>query len=476
MVTNIVMFYLAAATLAVLTVESGVKLLNRDSFSITLAVYVTVFAWYFVDPFLNPEQYDYIPPFLISQSYAQVMIFLVAFRIFMPFAARWIGRRRSDGILSTLRFGPEQILTATGVIWLVLLFVGIARMGGDVVSALVPLDSRAGATMWGRGAIEVSATGFLVAAAGYMFNAVTAFLGVLIFFQRTAFWRLVAGVMFVVSLPYFLLEGARSHFLAAILPSIITYLLYGRQLLILKVAILGAAFICLDQGFKLVTAFRNTGFRDFLSAEHPYELVDEDLRQSGLNMIQELCFANAYIGSGASSPAYGGRYLNELLNVIPRVIWPSKPLIGIDYAKWRGLESSQGELGVSATISTGMIGGGVLNFGPFLGPIAAAIIMAFWTGLLIRWWQQRTSLPRLMLFMLGAGLTFNLGRDITLLVLWPVVFAYCFLRLIEIWSSRRFGTASRSAQQSPNFPRAEFHPLGAPHVEARQYRIRGGGY
>src|SRR6266550_2838466 len=95
---------------------------------------------------------------------------------------------------------------------------------------------------------------------------------------------------------------------------------------------------CLDHGFKLVTAFRGTGFRDLLAAEHPYELVDEDLRQSGLNMIQELCFANAYLGSGAAPPSYGGRYLNELLNVVPRVIWPSKPLVGIDYAKWRGLE------------------------------------------------------------------------------------------------------------------------------------------
>ncbi len=90
MVTNVLMFYLAAAALLVLTVESGVKLLNRDSFSITLAVYVTVFAWYFVDPFLNPEQYDYIPPFLINQSYGQVLLFLIAFRFFMPFAVRWI--------------------------------------------------------------------------------------------------------------------------------------------------------------------------------------------------------------------------------------------------------------------------------------------------------------------------------------------------------------------------------------------------
>ncbi len=141
---------------------------------------------------------------------------------------------------------------------------------------------------------------------------------------------------------------------------------------------LAIAFFCLDNGFKLVTAFRGTGFRDLLAAEHPYELVDEDLRQSGLNMIQELCFANAYLESGAASPSYGGRYLNELLNVVPRVIWPSKPLVGIDYAKWRGLEDPQSDLGVSATISTGMIGGGILNFGPLFGPVAAGIIMALW--------------------------------------------------------------------------------------------------
>src|SRR4030095_13737986 len=190
--------------------------------------------------------------------------------------------------------------------------------------------------------------------------------------------------------------------------------------------------------------------------------------QSGLNMIQELCFANAYIGSGAAPPAYGGRYLNELLNVVPRVICPSKPLVGIDYARWRGLEDPQSDLGVSATISTGMIGGGILNFGPFFGPIAAGIIMALWTSLLIRWWQQRDSLLRLMLFMLGAGLTFNLGRDITLLVLWPVVFAYCFVRLIEIWTTKRFGAAPQIRRQTPSLVPTNLQPIQAAPGRLRQ--------
>jgi hypothetical protein len=66
---------------------------------------------------------------------------------------------------------------------------------------------------------------------------------------------------------------------------------------------------------------------------------------------------------------------------------------------------------------------------------------------------------RLTLFMLGAGLTFNLGRDITLLVLWPVVFSYCFVRLIEIWTAKR----ARPAPQvtTPSFPVANLQPASA---------------
>ncbi len=439
MVTHELTFYLAGAALLILTVESCVKLLKRDSFGIAVVIYVTVFAWYFVDPFLNPDDYNYVPPFLLGQSYGQVLLFLVGFRVVVPAAARWILSRRSTGVLAMQRLTPEQILMAAGAIWLLLFAIGIGRMGGDVVGAVFPVDSRAGVTMWGRGAVESSATGFLIASAAYVFNAIAAFLGVLVFFQRSTFWRVLAGAMFAITLPYFFFEGARSHFLAVLLPFILTYLLYGRHPLVVRFVILAVAFVCLDQGFRFVTAFRSTGFRELLAAENPYELMDEDVRTTGLNMIQELCFVNTYLDSGDTSPAYGARYLNELLNFVPRAIWPSKPLIGIDYAIWRGFESAEGDLGVSTTISTGMIGGGVLNFGQILGPVAAGILMAFWTGLLICWWKQRKSLLRLALFMVGAGLTFNLGRDITLLVLWPVIFAYFFVRLIEIWATRRFG-------------------------------------
>ncbi len=433
-------FYLAAVVLVVLTAESCIKLLNRDTFGITVAVYVTVFGWYFVDPFINPEEYDYLPSSSLGQSYVQVLLFLIGFRVFAPVAIRWILHRRSSGIFDT-RLTPEQILSAAAALWFVLFIIGIARMGGDVMGAVFPLDGRGGATMWGRAAVETGASGFLISFAGYVFNAVTAFLGVLVFFQRSTARRLLAGAMFAITLPYFFFAGARNQFLAAVMPFILTYLFYGRHLLILKLAILAIAFFCLKEGFKFVTVFRLGGFREVLASENRYELLGEDERTAGLNMIQELCFVNTYLETGAGSPAYGARYLNELLNFIPRMIWPSKPMLGIDYAKWRGFEiadSEEGELGVNTTVAAGMIGGGVLNFGQIFGPVAAGILMALWIGLLVRWWEQRKSLLRLVLFMLGAGLTFNLGRDITMLVLWPAVFAYFFVRLAEIRATQRF--------------------------------------
>ena len=58
--------------------------------------------------------------------------------------------------------------------------------------------------------------------------------------------------------------------------------------------------------------------------------------------------------------------------------------------------------------------------------------------------------------MVGTTLTFNLGRDITLLVLWPVVFSYCFVRLIEIWTAKHSRAVPQLTTQARNL-----QPIGA---------------
>ena len=49
------------------------------------------------------------------------------------------------------------------------------------------------------------------------------------------------------------------------------------------------------------------------------------------------------------------------------------------------------------------------------------------------------------MFMLGAALTFNLGRDVSLLVLWPIIFACFFVPVTEVWAMRRFGQLPKLA-------------------------------
>ena len=121
------------------------------------------------------------------------------------------------------------------------------------------------------------------------------------------------------------------------------------------------------------------------------------------------------------------------MNPIPRGLWQGKPLIGIDYAiaRGQGWEAVDAQAGVGATISTGMIGQGVVNFGPFFGVLAAALLMAFWVAILARQDLKGEKTGRMLLFFIGVVLTFNLGRDITLITLYPFLFGYIML---TIWA------------------------------------------
>ena len=111
-------------------------------------------------------------------------------------------------------------------------------------------------------------------------------------------------------------------------------------------------------------------------------------------------------------------------------------MIGIDYAIARGM--AYGDLsaktgGVAASISTGMIGQGVVNFGRFLGPIASALLMAIWVAVLARQDLMGKDIGHLLLYAIGLVLTFNMGRDITLLVIYPFIFGWVLLH----WMNRQ---------------------------------------
>ena len=79
----------------------------------------------------------------------------------------------------------------------------------------------------------------------------------------------------------------------------------------------------------------------------------------GLNMFEELGFINAFFQDGTFHPNWGQEYYAELANPVPRVMWPNKPMVGIEYAIARGQsynDADDNQAGVGASIATGLIG------------------------------------------------------------------------------------------------------------------------
>jgi len=166
----------------------------------------------------------------------------------------------------------------------------------------------------------------------------------------------------------------------------------------------------------------------------------EDRKHKGLSMFAELGHMNNLFDDGLYEPTWGGRYFSEAVNFIPRGLWKNKPLVGVDYALARGFGGERGTTkrgaGITASIATGMIGQGVVNFGRFFGPMCSALLMSIWVAILARL-DLRGDPARLMLCAVGMILTFNMGRDITLFVLYPFVFGYMLLLGWEWWLAKK---------------------------------------
>ena len=430
-------FCVAVGLLVWLLTEAWVKRRQYQWALPAALIYVTTIAWYFVDPFIHPDAYDFIPEFLINLGYLQVIIFLLGFRLLVPRVTRYICSGSAQIFARQKNVPIEALFWVLVTSWAVLFVIGFVTMTEDatVFDALFPLDSRAEGSklLWLRGSgAESGPFAFLISSGGYLYSLVCALLGVTVLFLRSPAARIFNVVLLALIWPYFLLGGTRSAFVAVILPLATAYMLFGRQWMSTKLTVAGAAFLVVNSLLLVVGLYRGTGFRALLAGDSQEEFTSEDMTHNGLNMIQELCFVDVYYLSGACQLSYGKDYLAEGLNVVPRAIWSSKPYLGIEYSKWRGFAGGTAEIGVVATVSTGFIGGGIVNFGPYFGPLAPAFLMCVWVGLLTRWWLQRASLLRACLFLAGMGLTFNLGRDITLLVLWPIVFGYVAVRGIEV--------------------------------------------
>lgn len=462
-------FWAVVAVLIWGTIQ-GIRHLRDGSGLPMLAVLGTVTVWYVGDAFYNGYAPNYTNLFtadVLRGAWWQAAWFLLVFIVVTPWIHQWLNRRylrQGSGVLQLFKYGighpafQKQLNRAfygCAAVWSVLTIVAVIRLRSQIIYFFFPfLGYEVGP--WSHGRIGAGFD-FLSVVAGNLQLLVAGIFGVVAALSTSHRVRWLAVFGCALTWPYYLFGWARNMMLAITIPGVLSYVfLRMRGGLGKRFIVLGVCFMVVNawMGFvianrshiSLVAAFRENGF---------HFSRDEDVHHEGLNMYEELCWMNTFIQAGTYEPDWGKEYFAELVNPIPRRFWPGKPLIGIDYAIARGQggNESAGSVGVYATISTGMIGQGVVNFGRFLGPPFAALLMGFWVVLLARLDLRIHEFGRLPLYALGLILTFNLGRDITFLVLYPFVFGAALVWWIE---RHRASRPVRSPQKA--VPRARLAP------------------
>lgn len=416
-----------------------------------LAGIITAGAWYLGDPLYNDYR-GYLFAFgekAIDDSWWEILLFCVSFYLLVHVAGRIINKDFRDQKSNIFKMIRERSIdtvefqdqvSAVGrlllIPWLVLMVIGLYRTEYDYVGLFFPYFGEK-CDPWSRNRIG---GGFdaLISLGLYLQIMFTALWGVVFALTKRKFIFCLSGVIYFLTAPYYVFGRTRNYMLAILLPGFMALVaLRMKGGLLLRLIMILVSFVTLESWMRFV--IENRDKESIASAFQKGGVKDGEVKNRkhlGFNMFEELCYINSFIADGTYKVNWGERYLAELVNPVPRAIWPGKPLIGIDYAIARGMaygniDAAQG--GVACSVSTGMIGQGVVNFGRILGPVFAALLMALWVALLARQDLKGRHISHLLLYAIGLVLTFNMGRDITLLVVYPFLFGW----LLLWWNNRR---------------------------------------
>lgn len=434
------MYQVTLVTLLVLILDS-VGRMKELRYALSAIVYLTIGLWYFVDPVYRAIEYSEYQPEL-NRVYFQVLTFLISFRVFISVFAkrtesttlRNFDARRLD------RGGFLQILLIT---WFVLFCIGMYRADFRFVDALFPVGARwSGAQMWSRGRFG-GATDFLVSVGFYSYLMCCAVFGIVAVGSKKGEIKLLMLVLIALTWPMFALSGSRSMFVTVVLPTILAFLIMKRWSRLKQVVFLGCCFLVINTLMLVSIEYRSRGVSKFFQEESMTKAI-EKTKHAGLNMAEELVYINRYHHAGLLEPELGYEYFAQAINFVPRAIWPNKPFPGREFAALR-----VGYLNgfVAATISNGVVGQGVQNFGTIVGPIAPAMILAIMIAWICKLPLKGDPFLRACLVIFFMGLIPNLGRDLTLMTLWPAIFATVGVMAIE----KNTG-GSRRRQLSPAGP------------------------
>ncbi|WP_437191430.1 hypothetical protein [Planctomicrobium sp. SH527] len=390
-------------------------------------IYLTTALWYIIDPIYTPHLYARFTIDELDFSFAQVCVFLVGFRVLVE----KIAPKTPTSILREIdvrQIDHGPIVPIMVITWALLFTIGITLTNFRVLEVLFPINSRAGSVvMFGRGRFG-GATGFLMSSADYSYLAICASFGLILISTRRKATKILMLCMIAVTWPMFFMAGARNKALAIVVPTIMGTLLIKKWSRFQQLLFVGICGIVLNTVMLIAIQFRNVGFDKLIEDDQSISRVYEG-RHFGLNMTEELLHISQYQRTGQLEIEWGMNYLGNILNVVPRAIWQNKPFVGRELAM---LRSGTYREDISTTISYGFIGQGVSNFGPWLGPLAPALFFACYCQWLCRLPLKGNRSLRIFLIIFCLALLPNLGRDICLFVLWPVIFAYSGVTLYEM--------------------------------------------
>jgi len=204
----------------------------------------------------------------------------------------------------------------------------------------------------------------------------------------------------------------------------------------IPVALVGAFLLS-----AIIVAGRNQGRFD-VSAATSTDYV-------GYEMYRELLFIIRSQRDGLPLEK-GMTYFTQLVNPIPRAIWPSKPVAdaGLILARAYGAVDRYGE--PTMTTSPGFLGEAYLNFG-FLGilivPAVAGVIVRAWDRLLP---LASTSLPAFMVYAAGLATMYESGRSFNMSAFYGLLALFVLLVVFE-----QLGWTDRSLQHRRNLESAK---------------------
>jgi oligosaccharide repeat unit polymerase len=269
-----------------------------------------------------------------------------------------------------------------------------------------------------------------------------------------AFQRTVASVFIVWMFVRTLFSGSRAHLLPIAL--CVAAALFWRAGPSLRRGLIAVGLpLALVGGFLLsaiIVAGRNVGKFDVESAT--------STQYVGYEMFRELLFIVRAEQEGLPAE-WGLTYFTQLVNPIPRAIWPNKPVsdAGLILARAYGAIDRYGE--PSMTASPGFLGEAYLNFrllGLLFVPALAGVIVRAWDRLLP---VGSKSLPAFLVYAAGLAAIFASGRSFNMSTFYGLLALFVLLVALEQmgWTPRR------------NRLRPQFQPARGRHTVERQAAI-----